>query len=319
MESLVRLKNVKKYFLSRGHSKDGKWIKAVDGVNTEIKRGEILGLVGESGCGKTTLGNLILGFYLPTSGDILFENKAINKLNKSNLKAIRKKMSIIFQDPYSSLNPKSTIFNIVKEPLTESPSEQNKSNLIENVTSHLENVGISSEHLFRFPHEFSGGQRQRIAIARAIINRPSFIVLDEPTSGLDVSVQAQILNLLKELKDKFKITYLFISHNMGVIKYISTYIAVMYLGKIVETASKEDLFNNPLHPYTKLLLSVVPDMNIKKKKSERVLPTSIFDTIEGISGCNFYPRCIYKKKSCKDIPPEEVKVGKEHYVYCNNV
>lgn len=316
---LIELKELKKYFPTREKAGKKKFIKAVDGVDLSIFKGEVLGLVGESGCGKTTLGNLILGLDVITEGEIIFSGTCTSKMTKKVLKEIRKKMNVIFQDPFSSLNPRMTVVDIVKEPLVELTRKSGQQNIIKEVTENLKSVGLSEEHMFRYPHEFSGGQRQRIAIARAIINRPEFILLDEPTSGLDVSVQAQILNLLLELKKEFKITYFFISHNMGVVKYMCDRIAVMYLGEIVEIAKTEDLFNNSKHPYTQELMAAVPSIG---KKMVKVVKTKISDNIskvQDIEGCRFYLRCKYREEKCLYSPPRWQSVGTEHYVYCNRV
>jgi peptide/nickel transport system ATP-binding protein len=324
MENLLELKNITKCYLTFGDKGEKQFVKAVDGVDLEIKKDEILGLVGESGCGKTTLGKLILGLIPPTSGDIIFSGKSlVDNINKKSKRDLIRKMSAVFQDPYYSLNPRMNVFELVKEPLTVIADKKKYKGdlLIEAVLEILNNVGLSKEHLFRYPHEFSGGQRQRIAIARALINNPVFIVLDEPTSALDVSVQAQILNLLEKLKEKFNITYLFISHNMGVVKYISSHIAVMYKGKIVEFAKCSDLFKNPIHPYTKCLLDAVPDLNIKKEKINEQLNDDVYNykTNLGKEKCSFINRCPFKNSKCDANYPDKTLINSDHYVYCNNI
>jgi peptide/nickel transport system ATP-binding protein len=321
MENLLELKKITKCYLTIGSKGNRQLVRAVDGVDLEIKKDEVLGLVGESGCGKTTLGKLILGLISPTKGDIIFGGRSIiNGIDRKGKRELIRKMSAVFQDPYYSLNPRMSIFELVREPLTVAIDRKryNGDLLVKKVIDILNNVGLSKEHLFRYSHEFSGGQRQRIAIARALISNPVFIVLDEPTSALDVSVQAQILDLLEKLKENFNITYLFISHNMSVVKYISTHIAVMYKGKIVEYAKCEDLFKNPLHPYTKCLLSAIPDLNIKKEKKNEQVSEDInsFKVTANKERCSFFERCLYKNLKCESGYPDKTIIGDEHYVYC---
>ena len=313
---LVKVRNLKKYFPTGGLIFGRLWVKAVDGISFEIRRGETLGLVGESGCGKTTTGRLLLKLIKPTSGEIYFDGKNILKLRGKALKQFRREANIVFQDPYTSLDPRMTVFNIIMEPLrihkiyVPDPEEF--------VIKLLYEVGLNETHLYRYPHEFSGGQRQRIAIARILALRPKFIVLDEPTSALDVSVQAQILNLLKDLQKKYNLTYLFISHNLGVVKYMSNRIAVMYLGKIVELAPAKELFENPLHPYTKALFSSIPipDPEIAKKRARMKIVGEPPSPINPPSGCRFHPRCPYVKDICRTKEPPFVEVGRDHYVSC---
>ena len=259
MDSIISIKGIRKYFPIRSSSllRKAKTNKAIDDIDLEIERGEALGIVGESGSGKTTLGKLILGLHRASAGTIEYGSKDEKEIN----------LSVVFQDPFSSLNPRMTVFDIVKEPLENRRGAKRNENYRDRVRDALVSVGLSEEQMFRYPHEFSGGQRQRIAIARAIVSKPLFVVFDEPTSGLDVSVQAQILNLLKELKAKIGLSYIFISHNVGVIKYICTRIAVMYRGRVVEIARNPELFDNPLHPYTRHLLSVVPVINKDRAKT----------------------------------------------------
>lgn len=322
IDDLILVKDLKKYFLlkSKIFSRKKEWNKAIDGVNIAIKKDEVLGLVGESGCGKTTLGKLILSLYKPTDGDIFYRGKSLTKLNSAELKLIVQNISVVFQDPFSSLNPRMTIFDVIKESFINVKNINLEKNSKKNITSILEKVGLSNEHLFRYPHEFSGGQRQRIAIARAMASKPEFVVLDEPTSGLDVSVQAQILNLLIDLRKEYKSTYLFISHNMGVIKYISSRIVVMYFGKIVEVANNDDLFNNPLHPYTKRLLAAVPVLGeieerdyLKKAKISSGLTNSTKE------GCNYLKECPNRVKECAKGFLKKKVFKNNHIVYCNNI
>ncbi len=313
---LIKVRNLKKYFPTGGLLFGRLWVKAVDGISFEIRRGETLGLVGESGCGKTTTGRLLLKLIKPTSGEIYFNGKNILKLRGRALKQFRREANIVFQDPYTSLDPRMTVFNIIMEPLRihgiHVPDPE------EFVIKLLYEVGLNETHLYRYPHEFSGGQRQRIAIARILALRPKFIVLDEPTSALDVSVQAQILNLLKDLQRKYNLTYLFISHNLGVVKYMSNRIAVMYLGKIVELASARELFENPLHPYTKALFSSIPipDPEIAKKRTRMKIVGEPPSPINPPPGCRFHPRCPYASDVCRTKEPPFVEVGRDHYVSC---
>jgi len=326
MNKIIEIKNLKKHYPILGgvlrHKINS--VKALDDVDLEIKRGECLGIVGESGCGKTTLGKTLIRLFEPTSGQILFYDKKrksssvnISKMSNRELKkkGIRKKIQMIFQDPTTSLNPRMLVKNIIAEPITLSENLDGKS-LNKKIIELLHIVGLNESHLFRYPHEFSGGQRQRIAIARAIATKPEFIVMDEPTSALDVSVQAQILNLLHDLRSKFKLTYLFITHHLLVVKYISNRIAVMYLGKIVEIAKTNDLFKNPSHPYTFALLSGIPMPDMKKRK-KMVLKGDVPSPIDPPKGCNFHTRCSFSIKKCKHENPELVDCGNGHKVACH--
>jgi oligopeptide/dipeptide ABC transporter ATP-binding protein len=318
MKNLIEVKNLKKYFpLKKGvFSKTIGFIKAVDDVSFNIKEGETLGLVGESGCGKTTIGRVILRLMEKSGGEVYFQGLEIFSLKRSALLALRKKMQIIFQDPYSSLNPRLTIGFMLGEILKIHKIAKGKQ-IKEEVARLLEEVGLSPDHMNRYPHEFSGGQRQRICIARALAVNPKFIVCDEPVSALDVSIQAQIINLLKDLSKKFNLTYLFIAHDLSVVKHISNNIAVMYLGKIVEIGDRNIICNNPLHPYTKLLLSClpIPDPTIEKKKVD--LDTEVPSALNPPSGCHFHPRCSYKKDLCEKVTPDLVEVKKGHFVSCH--
>jgi peptide/nickel transport system ATP-binding protein/oligopeptide transport system ATP-binding protein len=316
--NLIFLNEIKKYFpYGGGIRRKDKWLRAVDGVSFDIKAQEILGLVGESGCGKTTLGRILIGILPATSGYVRFEDKRLDRVDKKTLNRVYRKMNIVFQDPYASLNPKWNIYTIIKEPLGDFPS-RNEEDLEKKIVTLLNNVGISREAVFRYPHEFSGGQRQRIAIARALVMNPSFVILDEPTSNLDVSVQAQILNLLMDLKELYKITYLFISHNLGVIRFISDRIVVMYFGKVVEMARKDDLFTKPFHPYTNVLLSAVPQIETERKEVRTTTDSIEYRSqrIREQGGCIFYDRCLEKTEICRKKEPRLYGVAEEHFVRC---
>ncbi|MBU1152570.1 ATP-binding cassette domain-containing protein [bacterium] len=318
MDILLEVKDLKKYFpIKKGvFLKTTGYIKAVDSLSFNIKKGETLGLVGESGCGKTTTGRLILRLMDKTDGQVYFEGKNIFELGSKNLQSLRKNMQIIFQDPYSSLNPRITIGSMLKEILKIHKLVANKSELNDQVSEILKTVGLSPEYTKRYPHEFSGGQRQRIAIARALVVNPKFIICDEPVSALDVSTQAQIINLLKNLQKKLNLTYLFIAHDLSIVKHISHRIAVMYLGKIIEMADYKALCHHPLHPHTKLLLSCLPmaDPTIKPKKK---LKNSILDQSNYSFGCHFHPRCNLKNDKCLKFSPELVETAPQHLVSCH--
>jgi len=313
---LVRVEDLKKYYPVGGIFFSSKYVKAVDGISFEIYEGETLGLVGESGCGKTTTAKLILRLETPTSGRVLFDGMDVFKLKGKKLKDFRRLTGIVFQDPYTSLDPRMTVFDIIMEPIRVHKIEVGDPEQF--VLKLLYDVGLNESHLYRYPHEFSGGQRQRIAIARVLALRPKFVVLDEPTSALDVSVQAQILNLLKDLQKKYGLTYLFISHNLAVVRYMSDRIAVMYLGKIVELGPSEEIFENPLHPYTRALISMipVPDPFQARKRKKIVLPGEPPSPIDPPPGCRFHPRCPYAKSICREREPPLVEYSRGHYVAC---
>jgi len=319
---LLEVKNLKKYFpITEGFTRKlVGYVKAVDNISFYIKEGETLGLVGESGCGKTTTGKVILRAYDPTDGDIIFylNGNPINiaKITNKEIKPLRRYMQMIFQDPYTSLNPRMTIRDIIGEPLLVNNLAKGK-DLDEKVAELMKRVGLRPEYMRRYPHAFSGGQRQRISIARAIALNPKLIVCDEPVSALDVSIQAQILNLLKDLQEEFHLTYLFISHDLGVVEHICDRVAVMYVGKIVEVAKTEELFENPKHPYTEALLSAVPKPDPKQKRRRILLKGEVPDPSNPPSGCVFHTRCNYAKDICKEVMPELIEIEKGHFVACH--
>jgi oligopeptide transport system ATP-binding protein len=296
----------------------GAYNKAVDGVSFFVRRGETLGLVGESGCGKTTTGRAILQLYRPTGGDVYFEGENLCKLKAEPLRRMRRKMQMIFQDPYASLNPRMTVGDIVGEPLEVHDIARGKEQR-EMVMNLLEKVGLNRYFVNRYPHEFSGGQRQRIGVARALAVNPDFIVCDEPISALDVSIQAQIINLLEDLQRELGLTYLFIAHDLSVVRHISDRVAVMYLGKIVELTSRDELYNNPKHPYTKALLSAVPipDPLVEEKRKRIILLGDPPSPVNPPQGCHFHTRCELKiAGTCDVIEPEFKDIGGEHWVAC---
>jgi peptide/nickel transport system ATP-binding protein len=297
------------------------YVKAVDGVSFYIREGETLGLVGESGCGKTTTGRLVLRAYDPTSGDVWFKDRTLGRvnvptLNKQQLHQLRQNMQLIFQDPYSSLNPRMTLLEIVGEPLYVNNVAKG-SEMKERVAELLRVVGLRPEYMTRYPHAFSGGQRQRIGVARALALHPQLVVCDEPVSALDVSVQAQVINLLQELQEKFSLTYLFISHDLSVVEHISDRVAVMYVGKLVEHAQTAALFMSPRHPYTEALLSSVPKADPRIRTEPIVLPGEVADPANPPSGCYFHPRCRYRIERCQTEEPGLRQIAQDHFVSCH--
>lgn len=311
-EKLLEIKNLKKYF----KTKKG-MLHAIDDVSFYINKGETLGLVGESGCGKSTTGRAILRLHEPTSGQILYNNEDIVKYGHGKMKNMRKKMQIVFQDPYSSLNPRLTASEIIAEPLYVNKVYKNKAETQARVKEVMETVGLEERLINSYPHELDGGRRQRIGIARALSLQPEFIVLDEPVSALDVCIQAQILNLMNSLQKQFDLTYLFISHNLSVVKHVSDRIAVMYLGKIVELSDYKSIFIDPLHPYTQALLSAIPIPKVDVVKERIILEGDVPSPVNPPEGCRFYGRCNYKKDICKQQTPELRNVGNERYVACH--
>jgi len=319
-ETLLEISDLKKHFPIRGGilGRTVGYVYAVDGISFKIGKGETMGLVGESGCGKTTVGRCILRLIEPTSGEILFEGIDITDIDDKQMAKLRPKMQIVFQDPYASLNPRMTIKDIVGEPLFVNGIARGLE-LRRRVLELLLMVGLSEDHMNRFPHEFSGGQRQRIGVARALSLNPEFIVLDEPTSSLDVSVQAQMLNMLQDLQKKLALTYLFISHNLSVIKHMSERIAVMYLGKIVEIALKAELFRSQLHPYTQALFAAIPIPDPEISRERIVLGGDVPSPVNPPPGCRFNPRCPKMIPVCKEEEPQLIEVTKDHYVACHLV
>jgi oligopeptide transport system ATP-binding protein len=321
-QPIVIVENLKKHFPVEGglvfNQRKGT-VKAVDGISFSINRGETLGLVGESGCGKTTAGRTILNLYPPTSGNIIVAGHQLIGASKNEMQEFRRKTAMIFQDPYASLNPRWTVSAIVSEPLRVHKLYSHENERTERVNELLNLVGLSSRLINRFPHEFSGGQRQRIGVARALASNPEFIVCDEPISALDVSIQAQVVNLLEELQDEFTLTYLFIAHDLSMVRHICDRVAVMYLGIIVELTERNELYENPIHPYTKALLSAVPIPDPKRDRERRriILSGEIPSPVNPPSGCRFHPRCPVAMEKCKVDIPEWHQDSTGHWIACH--
>lgn len=317
-DTLLRVEDLKIYYPVAGSGFGKKeFVKAVDGVTFEVKKGEVFGIVGESGCGKSTLGRGVCKLENLTSGHVYLDGEDITEYNDRRMRSIRKKVQMVFQDPYASLNPRMSVFDIIAEPLLVHHLYQGKADLEKKVLDLLHRVGLDDYHANRYPHEFSGGQRQRIGIARALAVEPSLIIADEPVSALDVSIQAQVLNLLNELKHDLDLTYIFVAHDLSVVEYISDRVGVMYLGNFVEVGEKEKIYSNPMHPYTQALLSAVPVPDPTAKRERILLEGSIPSAHKPPTGCKFHTRCPKCMECCKTQAPERYEVDDGHYVYCH--
>lgn len=317
-DTLLRVEDLKIYYPVAGSGFGKKeFVKAVDGVTFEVKKGELFGIVGESGCGKSTLGRGVCKLENLTSGHVYLDGEDITEYNDRRMRSIRKKVQMVFQDPYASLNPRMSVFDIIAEPLLVHHLYQDKADLEKKVLDLLHRVGLDDYHANRYPHEFSGGQRQRIGIARALAVEPSLIIADEPVSALDVSIQAQVLNLLNELKHDLDLTYIFVAHDLSVVEYISDRVGVMYLGNFVEVGEKEKIYSNPMHPYTQALLSAVPVPDPTAKRERILLEGSIPSAHKPPTGCKFHTRCPKCMECCKTQAPERYEVDDGHYVYCH--
>ena len=317
-DTLLRVEDLKIYYPVAGSGFGKKeFVKAVDGVTFEVKKGEVFGIVGESGCGKSTLGRGVCKLENLTSGHVYLDGEDITEYNDRRMRSIRKKVQMVFQDPYASLNPRMSVFDIIAEPLLVHHLYQDKADLEKKVLDLLHRVGLDDYHANRYPHEFSGGQRQRIGIARALAVEPSLIIADEPVSALDVSIQAQVLNLLNELKHDLDLTYIFVAHDLSVVEYISDRVGVMYLGNFVEVGEKEKIYSNPMHPYTQALLSAVPVPEPTAKRERILLEGSIPSAHKPPTGCKFHTRCPKCMECCKTQAPERYEVDDGHYVYCH--
>ena len=316
-ERFIRIEGLTKEFdVGRSFLEKGQTLRAVDNVSLDIKRGETLGLVGESGCGKSTFGRCVLRLIEPTEGKVLYENKDLLQFSKDEMRKMRRKLQMVFQDPYASLNPRMTVMEIIKAPL-DVYKIGTKEERIEKVLEMAKIVGLNADAMNRYPHEFSGGQRQRIVIARALILNPEFIVCDEPVSALDVSIRSQVLNLIHDIQKKYNLSYLFISHDLSVVKHISDRVAVMYLGSIVEIAEKNELFSNPLHPYTQALLSAIPIPDVDAERKQIYLEGEVPSPLNPPSGCRFHTRCQYASQKCRELRPELNDIGNGHCIACH--
>ena len=317
-DTLLRVEDLKIYYPVAGSGFGKKeFVKAVDGVTFEVKKGEVFGIVGESGCGKSTLGRGVCKLENLTSGHVYLDGEDITEYNDLRMRSVRKKVQMVFQDPYASLNPRMSVFDIIAEPLLVHHLYQDKADLEKKVLDLLHRVGLDDYHANRYPHEFSGGQRQRIGIARELAVEPSLIIADEPVSALDVSIQAQVLNLLNELKHDLDLTYIFVAHDLSVVEYISDRVGVMYLGNFVEVGEKEKIYSNPMHPYTQALLSAVPVPDPTAKRERILLEGSIPSAHKPPTGCKFHTRCPKCMECCKTQAPERYEVDDGHYVYCH--
>lgn len=317
-DTLLRVEDLKIYYPVAGIGFGKKeFVKAVDGVTFEVKKGEVFGIVGESGCGKSTLGRGVCKLENLTSGHVYLDGEYITEYNDLRMRSVRKKVQMVFQDPYASLNPRMSVFDIIAEPLLVHHLYQDKADLEKKVLDLLHRVGLDDYHANRYPHEFSGGQRQRIGIARALAVEPSLIIADEPVSALDVSIQAQVLNLLNELKHDLDLTYIFVAHDLSVVEYISDRVGVMYLGNFVGVGEKEKIYSNPMHPYTQALLSAVPVPDPTAKRERILLEGSIPSAHKPPTGCKFHTRCPKCMECCKTQAPERYEVDDGHYVYCH--
>ncbi len=316
---ILEVNDLKKYFpLGKTRIKEGKpCIKAVDGVSFKLYEGETLGLVGESGCGKSTLGRAIIRLHEPTSGEVIFKGENVLAKSRKQMRKLREDMQFIFQDPYSSLNPRMNIYNILSEPVVAHGMFKRGEELKDYVLGLMETCGLPPYYCYRYPHQFSGGQRQRIGIARSLALKPSFIICDEPVSALDVSIQSQIINLMMDLQEREKISYIFISHDLSVVKHISDRVGVMYLGTLVELADKEEIFANPQHPYTRALMSAIPQPDPDKRTEMHTIKGEIPSNVNVPSGCKFHPRCPFAKEICSQKVPEVKEVKPGHFSYCH--
>lgn len=317
-DNLLVVRGLKQYYpVKGGLGKEPSYVKAVDNVDFEVRRGEVFGIVGESGCGKSTLGKSICKLIEPTDGSIVLDGEEIAKYTQKQMRPIRKKVQMVFQDPYASLNPRMSVRDIVAEPLIIHGLTKTREETDKKVVELLRRVGLDDYHANRYPHEFSGGQRQRVGIARALAVQPQLIIADEPVSALDVSIQSQVLNLMNQLKRDMNLTYIFVAHDLSVVEHISDRVGVMYLGNFVEEGDKYSLYQNPLHPYTQALLSAVPIPDPKAKKDRIILEGNIPSALNPPSGCKFHTRCPKCMERCKTEAPQKYQVGDDHFVYCH--